>query len=401
MGISILIPRAFGAAILVYLILVIIGFRKKELVFRLDTISVLFILLYLAYAVGVFFSRDTGQAMSYLEYKLSFIVLPLLLAFRLRTGNFELRRIAQGLIIGVFLAALYGVGNSALCYLHEGSWACFLTGSVSPLHHPSYFMTYLIVAMLLAWMGWYLKWKYFTLWWVIPFTLFGLVLHVLSLSLAGILFMLIAMTGVVLYGIYRKWGKWMALGAVVVLPLVAYLFVTRVPQVEGEWNGAKWYAEEYMKDPEGFVRNTPYPMSGSEQRLILWTVAWRELKEHPMGVGTGNLDEVLGNGLRELGQEELAEKNMNPHNQFLQTGLEIGIFGLLLLLGILTYSFWLAFRMRSGLLLLIAGCLSFNSLFESMLQRQSGVVFFTFWLCLLPIILRNSPKELVPDHQEG
>ena len=86
---------------------------------------------------------------------------------------------------------------------------------------------------------------------------------------------------------------------------------------------------------------------------------------------------------------ELADKELNPHNQFLQTGVEIGIIGLLLLVALIFVGTSIARTNRSGLLLLVISALAFNSLFESMLQRQSGIVFFTFWICLL--MIRNKP----------
>ncbi len=389
----VLFPHLVGAVMIPYVVFVVIGMRRKELHWKPSLIGWFFILLYAAYAIGALYTNHTDQALRYLEYKLSFLVLPVLLSFRFREGTFSLEKISNGLIIGVFLASLYGILNGVLCYMDEGTKLCFLTGSISPLHHPSYFVAYLITAMFLAWLGLIRKWRYYSLWWVIPFTIFGIAIHVLSLSLAGILFMLLVFAAGSMYWVYKRFGKWVGLGALLVMPVMAYLFVTRVPQVEGEWTGAKWYAEQYMKDPEAFVRNTPYPMSGSEERLILWTASWQELRKHPMGVGTGNLDDTMGNALRRLGQDELAEKNLNPHNQFLQTGLEIGWIGLSLLFLILGYALVMAIKHRNGLLLLLTTCLAFNCLFESMLQRQSGIVFFTFWLCLVAVQMGGKKSE--------
>ena len=84
---------------------------------------------------------------------------------------------------------------------------------------------------------------------------------------------------------------------------------------------------------------------------------------------------------------------MNPHNQFFQTTIEIGIFGILILLSIIGYGFYTAFKENDYLLMLIVGSLFFNSLFESMLQRHSGIVIYTFWICLLSILYLNKEKD--------
>ena len=398
-GLMIVFPRAVGVSILPIIVLIIIGMRKQQLQFRYTWLTVFFVLLYAAYALSIALSSHEMMEYKYLEYKLSFVVTPLLLSFQYREGDFSLPKISMGLILGVLFTGLYGLYNAILCYGNGGTFLCFLTVYISPVHHPSYFMTYMITAMALSWIGVRRKWSGYSLYWVIPFILFGVALHTLSLSLAGILYLLIVVCAAILYFIYNKWGKIVAIGALIVLPFLAYLFVTTVPQIEGEWNGAKWYADQYIKDPQAFIKNSESPLSGSEERLIMWTVAFQEIKSHPFGVGVGNLDENLGKRLRDLNQYELATKKLNPHNQFLQTAVEIGVFGLLILLIIIGITIVVALRERNIILLLIIGCLMFNCLFESMLQRQSGIVFFTFWLCLLVIHKRISSKQIKSVNQ--
>ena len=384
--VSVLFPRLFGLGVLAYIGLLVYGLREKMLHFRINTLSVLFIALYVCYALGLILAIRDEFDPTYLEYKLSFLIVPIMLSFQPKHGNFSLHKIGSALIIAVFIVMIYGLSNSIGCYMQGGGRICFLTTHISPIHHPSYFVAILITSMYIAWLGWYRKWSYFNLKWVIPYTLIGLLYHIFSLSLAGILFLLLALMVLAMYGVYRRFGWKLLLLSAVLLPTMAYFFVTRVPQVEGEWNGAKWYADQYLKDPEAFVRNVPYPASGSEIRLVVWTVGWEVLKDHPLGVGTGNLDEFMAEYLVRYDQVELAKKNMNPHNQYIQTGIEIGWLGLCILLGIILYGSWRAIVRKNGLLLFIIGCLAFNNLFESMLQRQSGVVFFTLWICLLWVV---------------
>jgi O-antigen ligase len=107
--------------------------------------------------------------------------------------------------------------------------------------------------------------------------------------------------------------------------------------------------------------------------------------QYPLGVGTGNVDEVLGSKLRSMHLPNLAKQNYNPHNQYLQTGVEIGIVGLLLLIGMVLYLIRKGWRQRNWLILAITANFAINMLFESMLQRQSGIVFYAFILLLLSL----------------
>ena len=108
-----------------------------------------------------------------------------------------------------------------------------------------------------------------------------------------------------------------------------------------------------------------------------WKAAIEVLQNMPWyGLGSGDMQERLNeqyavNGFT-LGEEE----SHNAHNQFLQVTLEGGIPGIALLTFLLIYFFRLAFINRfwlyGGFLVLI----SFNLLTESMLETQSGILFF-------------------------
>jgi len=97
--------------------------------------------------------------------------------------------------------------------------------------------------------------------------------------------------------------------------------------------------------------------------------------------------------LVELGLNQQAALNYNPHNQYLQIAAELGIIGLLLFLGILLYGIVWAISTKNWLLLLVIFSLAINCLFESMLQRQSGIVFYCFWICLFSSRMYNTQKE--------
>jgi O-antigen ligase len=79
----------------------------------------------------------------------------------------------------------------------------------------------------------------------------------------------------------------------------------------------------------------------------------------------------------------LVEKNYNPHNQFLQIAAEIGLFGLLFFLSILFFVVRFAMQRKDELLVFLVFSLIVNCLFESMLQRQSGIVFYIMMICAL------------------
>jgi hypothetical protein len=100
--------------------------------------------------------------------------------------------------------------------------------------------------------------------------------------------------------------------------------------------------------------------------------------------------------LLEYGQINLAQKHFNSHNQFFHTAVETGWIGLIWLLVILISMLWFGRKHKQGILILVVCAFAFNSLFESMLERQSGIVFWLLWSCMFIGIypaFENQPNE--------
>lgn len=379
---SLVFPRAAGPALLLLGLWVLMGGIKGFVSFRFEAGFVLFLLLYLGYAIGTVYTHHPDFALESLVQKLSLVVIPVLFSFPPRSGAFRRDWLVLSIVFAVTILSVYGIAHATYLYVQGGGLSSFTTVGISPVHHPTYFMCFWIVGLFGGYIGWRKGWQYFHLRWFIPFALLGLVFHVLSLSLAGMLYLMLSSGFFVLYLIHKKWGWKASIGTIVPLIFAAYLTVNYVPIVKGQWNGAKTYAEEYAASPNNFIRNRN-PWTGSEDRLILWIVSSELMSESPMGYGTRNFDEVIYKRLKEYGQDRLASKHLNPHNQYFTTGIEIGVIGIVLFGLICLYACIVALRRRDLLLLILGSSLMFHSLFEAMLERQSGIVFYCFMLGVL------------------
>ncbi len=375
-------PKMIALGFILFLPFIVWGLIRKSIRFEWSWLNTAFVSLYLVYAVYVLFTRHTDWANTYLENKLSFFLLPLLLAFRPKE-KFDFSLPIGLYLLGAIVLLVQGYAASLSKYNTGLGINSFLTSEFSIVHHPTYFSVYLLLAIILCIYALRNKLPGFKPFWVYPLCLVFFIAYFQCLSLAGMLFGMALSGFLFIRFIYLQWGKAISALSLVFVFLASYLAVNYVPQIEGEWSGAMWYAKEYMKDPETYVRTQTTPESGSQERLIMWTVAGKAIAAYPMGVGTGNVDEVLGGFLRRFNQHQLAEKELNPHNQYLQTAVETGIFGLLILLAVLFTAFRAGLRRRNWILLIMTAGLAFNMLFESMLQRQSGIVFYTFILVLL------------------
>lgn len=380
--IFIVFPKLTSLGIIALLGVVIAGYIKKELKFQWTKVSTLLVLFYLVYLISAFWTTDTKLAGSYLEYKLSFIIFPILFSFKSKKPLPE-SPVIWGWFIGVTVTSLIGLYAGWVLYTVTGSTHSFMSSSISGVHHPTYFTAFSTLLLALLWWANSKKLRGFNRWWLIPYTLWSLIHHFLLMSLAGTAFMALLIVVVVLVAIYRLWGKYALVVAIILMPIVGVFLAKNVTVVQRQIHGISYFMKEYTENPSRFVWSRKQVMSGHEIRLCLWTVASQEFAERPMGVGIGSMEARMDKRLRSYEQFVLADLGMNPHNQYLQVGVEIGIIGLLIFLFLLWYLFFKGFSTNNYLLLLLAVNLAFNCFFESMLQRQSGIVFYTFWIFVL------------------
>jgi O-antigen ligase len=124
---------------------------------------------------------------------------------------------------------------------------------------------------------------------------------------------------------------------------------------------------------------------GDNVRALNWRISADIIRERPWtGVGTGDaLDEL--NARRDISWfEDL--KTYNAHNQYLETTLRTGAFGLALLLAIIFVFFKRAWQARNHLFLAFLFIISCSMITESILVVQKGIFFFGIFASLLAAI---------------
>ncbi len=384
------LPKLVVLGFLAMFVIVVFGLVKKQFFFQFDSVLTAFVLLYIIYVVGAFFTHNSAAAGKYLEYKLSFILMPFLFSFRPKFA-FKLSFPIIGLSLGILAVSIWGIAKAIAVYSVTHYALTAFTASNICIDHPTYFAAFTMVSMAGIWYLHKIKSPGFTGKWIFLYLLFAIVMLFLSYAMAGILFFILLVSFLILRWIYIKINKWIAISLLVFSPFMLYFTVTNIPAFKDEINNSVVAFKNYISNPSDFIQGEEGVPSGDKVRLIMWTVSAKAWWKHPFGVGTGNVDEYLSLELKAAGQKELAQKDenheirYNPHNQFLQTGLEVGLLGIFTFLFMLIFSIRKGFKTQNWLLVLVVSCLIFNCFFESILQRQTGIVFFTFWICLLVI----------------
>ena len=388
-GVFFISPKISVLFILLLGVIITIGAFKNQFTFKGYSTHVIWATVYLLYAVGAIFSRHPKLAGLYLENKLSILLFPLFFSFK-PVFEIRLRPIIWAAMAGYVLAIFSGVVNGYSSYSNGIDFlTSFTSVFISPIHHPTYMSTFGIV-LIAGW--WQTKEKNKVqrneiIGWLIAGIIF--LYAVLCLSLSALIFMVLLGCFISCYWILRRLKKLARIVLMVVVPLFFMVGILNVPSVKTDMKATWKSLENYIENPDEYVKNKPGYKTGNEIRLVMWMVTIQEIIAHPLGVGTGNVDEVLSHRLLSKNQKKLAEKDengtiqFNPHNQFLQTSLEVGIVGGLILLLVVSMWFKIGWNSKNWMLLILSASLAFNGLFESMLQRQSGIVFYSFWSVLL------------------
>ncbi|WP_339710983.1 O-antigen ligase family protein [uncultured Kriegella sp.] len=124
------------------------------------------------------------------------------------------------------------------------------------------------------------------------------------------------------------------------------------------------------------INNIASKETSTEARISLWKASANQIGKHYLlGVGHESTQEAIGQAIEKNANTRF--RNYNAHNQFLETALGNGILALLLLVAMVV-----RLLLKGGP---YAACfaISFAFLFmvESYLNRQAGMIVFTFWYC--------------------
>lgn len=120
----------------------------------------------------------------------------------------------------------------------------------------------------------------------------------------------------------------------------------------------------------------------SDARYLIFGSSLKAIGENlPFGVGIGDKNDVLAKVYEDSGNEHAISAQYNSHNIFLDATLTMGIPGLLLLLALFVVPAVAAFKRNDFMVYSFLFSFAFSGLFEALLNRQMGIMFFAlFWM---------------------
>ena len=148
------------------------------------------------------------------------------------------------------------------------------------------------------------------------------------------------------------------------------------------------------------ISNENFDWKNLDQRTREWYSAIQIIKEKPLtGVGLARVDERRVQEYLKNGWEEEAALNLNAHNQFMEAQMTFGIAGSIALLWMLLTP--LIFRKQlkyPKLAVWFVLMISFFLMFESMFNRQWGIMFFVLFYCILTLNKNEKINNDIVEH---
>ncbi len=387
-GFSISLPPFFKSLSLFLLlfVLVINLFVNKNQIYFFLNLNVKNPILYLAvfyllYCIGMFYTTDLKEGFSDLIIKLPLIILPIsmcLLPKRIITKK-RLWQLFLAFALGLIVMQVYLL-IVALCnaFTAEGFKVYkILYVNLAQKYHPTYLSLFTSFAFLFSYL---LPLKHiakstkkaFCL--KLIFMLWLSLYNVLLSSRIGIIAMFLAFILIMFNEIAIRKRFFNTL----VYLFVCLLFVF-----------SSFEVNSINKRFDDVVTNTQIDNNKEEklnnavsQRSFIYKNAGELIaKNLVFGAGTGDVKTVVQEFYLEKGVN--FKTYLNPHNQFIQTMVAIGVVGLIFfLLMFLSFS-WSFWNKKSLIFLFSIGMLCVYMMTESIIERQQGVHFVAFYLMWL------------------
>lgn len=348
----------------------------------------LMIVLYVLYLLGLIYSSNFKFASEILETKFSFLIIPFVYAAYTNETKLQLTNYLKSFIFGCISYAILCFAYATYAFykpvytdlygvLYDLGSNYFYYSYLSSVFHPSYASMYAVVALFSIYYLYkkeFLKLNYF---WISVIAMFSIYILLLS-SKAGWIG-LIFIYAVFIVDLIRNSRYLIAtaiVGGLVGLFLFlnvyyAPLYAQRIPKAEVIENAIN----EKDKNNKAVTTST----DGTGSRIFVWKASFEVIKENLIiGVGTGDSRDKLMEKYLQKNMKTEYEFGLNSHNQFLNTTVSIGIIGLMVLILCFWMPFYHGWKQKELLLIGFVVVVAMNLLFESMFERQSGVIFYVF-----------------------
>jgi O-antigen ligase len=329
----------------------------------------LFSAFYLAHAIGVLYSDDLSNGFFDLEIKLSLLLVPWAVLTSNVINKFTLPELLRTFLYATVLAAAVSFIYAGISYFKSGEVESFYYVYLSYYRHAGYFSIYVnfAIAILIIFIFHNREKVQIHNYLMLAF----LIITVYQLS---------ARMGIIVLGFLMAYAF-----SYLIFPKIRYknpliaLFLVLLFTV-----GFIVVSIKYVDRFKGVTENVMNEESSSGSRPLLWKYSWELFQEKPFfGYGTGDVSQAMNDKWEKENFDYAEERHLNAHNQFVQSGVALGLLGLLPLIGMLVIPLFKVNIHSNFLFPLFVFIITMSCLTEAIFERQDGVVFYAIFNAFL------------------
>jgi len=340
-----------------------------------------FAALYLIYGVGLLYSKNFSEGIFGLQVKLSILVFPVIFATidkDILSGK-KIYHLFYAFILGCFLVSCGLLINAFTNFLQSSDLNQFYYTSLSAYLHTAYISMYLNLSVAIILFILITHWKTLRnihkLILGLLFAFFYTLIILLS-SKAGISTLILILISYIFFLIIKV-RKYMVGFFSGVLAVVSFIVAFNLFPVPLE----RFYAAE--KTLKRIDQLTSEDTESTAERIAIWRAASDLAMENFVaGVGIGDVKEQLCVMYQKKKIMQAYSLQLNAHNQYLQTFATTGVIGFIVMVLCLLVPLYYSIKNNHFIYFLFLMIIGFNFLFESMLCRQAGVVFYAYFNAL-------------------
>lgn len=377
--------------ILLFIITSLMNSRWREIKIAKYKSSILWLTpIFFISLISVIYSENKGIGAMNIETKLSLLAFPVAFQFSKLDIKKTIAPVLKSFIEGSFVAAILALVYAFLQYYYSADTTNLVYSKLSIFSHASYFSMYLCFGLAILYYYSFSPSKNFYIRPIVGFSLivFFTIIIVLLSSKSGWIVLIIIHFSALSYWIVKH--KNYAKGGISIIAIVTgtFLFYTFSPTMKSR-------VDELFNSISGKKEDANF--SSTQTRMLIWNISFDLIKEKPLfGYGSGDSKLALTKQYKDRNLGFLLDKQLNAHNQYLQSTLDAGLIGGIILLLILFVPLILCFKEKQGLYAIFIGILALNFFSESMLETQSGVIFYAFFNTLFfAVIMQQKSKNPV------
>jgi|688.fasta_scaffold08216_12 O-antigen ligase len=393
-------PFLFPKALLVLMLLLLaVWFSegqmdKKRLFLKTNPYFLALPLLFLVYGLGLLYTENLTYGFQKIETRLSLFILPIVLPTLIHAHwQKNKEKYAMWFIGAATLGSLICIVRGlTFCFQEQSAWesgtlyaipvgynyvfSSHLTGFIM---HPGYYAVFVLMAIFMLINLWLSNRKKFLNIWSVLVLLVLITLVFLSYAKAALLVLLVlcGILGVQVAVRFKKLIYLLYSGLLAIFVLIIFYFF--VPNTQERIQAIIDVQNESTLDPTS--------TESTQARVHAWMAAKATMSKSPwIGFGTGDGNDQLFKTYADRGYTGALSVELNAHNEYFQTGLALGLMGILFLIAPMLWSVLRAVRTKNFMLgsWAIAAILVF--LFESYLNTLAGALFFSLFFVIFALM---------------